>query len=124
MPSGGAGQWSQRVLMTLLPGFKRRDQRPGARCFAQGCSAPEVRYSDGVGSIAWAARCITFWKNLEHFKSVGVDLNIDQQLIDTSTPPGKLLFVITGAFAEFERGMTIERIKADPNERGGGKPMV
>jgi DNA invertase Pin-like site-specific DNA recombinase len=32
-----------------------------------------------------------------------VDLYLDQQNIDTTTPMGKLIFQITGAFAEFER---------------------
>jgi DNA invertase Pin-like site-specific DNA recombinase len=34
-----------------------------------------------------------------------VDLYFDQQNIDTTTPAGKLMFQITGAFAEFERSM-------------------
>jgi Resolvase, N terminal domain len=36
-------------------------------------------------------------------EACGVDLYLDQQIIDTTTPVGKLLFQITGAFAEFER---------------------
>jgi DNA invertase Pin-like site-specific DNA recombinase len=32
--------------------------------------------------------------------------------IDTTTPIGKLVFQLTGAFAEFERTMTRQRIKA------------
>jgi hypothetical protein len=31
----------------------------------------------------------------------GVDLYLDQQAIDTTTPAGKLMFQIRGAFAEF-----------------------
>jgi DNA invertase Pin-like site-specific DNA recombinase len=42
---------------------------------------------------------------IEHLQEVGVDLYLDQQHIDTTTPTGKLLFQITGAFAEFERSM-------------------
>src|SRR5262249_972362 len=34
-----------------------------------------------------------------------VDLYLDQQAIDTTTPMGKLVFQLTGAFAEFERTM-------------------
>jgi DNA invertase Pin-like site-specific DNA recombinase len=34
-----------------------------------------------------------------------VDLCLDQQSIDTTTPAGRLMFQITGAFAEFERSM-------------------
>jgi DNA invertase Pin-like site-specific DNA recombinase len=35
-----------------------------------------------------------------------------QQAIDTTTPMGKLVFQLTGAFAEFERMMIRQRIKA------------
>ena len=37
---------------------------------------------------------------------------VDQQHLDTTTPTGRLLFQITGAFAEYERGIIRERIKA------------
>jgi hypothetical protein len=42
----------------------------------------------------------------------GVDLFLDQQAIDTTTPAGKLMFQVTGAFAEFERAMIRQRIHA------------
>ena len=41
-----------------------------------------------------------------------MDLYLDQQAIDTTTPMGKLVFQLTGAFAEFERMMIRQRIKA------------
>jgi DNA invertase Pin-like site-specific DNA recombinase len=37
---------------------------------------------------------------------------LDQQAIDTTTPMGKLVFQVTGAFAEFERSMIRQRVKA------------
>lgn len=49
---------------------------------------------------------------IQHLESCGVDLYLDQQNIDTTTPMGRLVFQITGAFAEFERGMIRERVKA------------
>jgi len=49
---------------------------------------------------------------IEHLQEVGVDLYLDQQHIDTTTPAGKLLFQITGAFAEFERSMIRQRVRA------------
>jgi DNA invertase Pin-like site-specific DNA recombinase len=42
----------------------------------------------------------------------GVDLYLDKQNIDTTTPMGKLLFQVTGAFAEFERSMIRQRVNA------------
>jgi len=49
---------------------------------------------------------------IEHLEAIGVDLYLDQQHIDTTTPAGKLLFHISGAFAEFERNMIRQRINA------------
>jgi DNA invertase Pin-like site-specific DNA recombinase len=49
---------------------------------------------------------------IEHLEVAGVDLYLDQQNIDTTTPMGKLLFQITGAFAEFERTMIRQRVRA------------
>jgi DNA invertase Pin-like site-specific DNA recombinase len=40
---------------------------------------------------------------IQALESCGVDLYLDQQAIDTTTPAGRLMFQITGAFAEFER---------------------
>jgi DNA invertase Pin-like site-specific DNA recombinase len=40
------------------------------------------------------------------------DLYLDQQSIDTTTPAGKLMFQVTGAFAEFERSMIRQRVHA------------
>src|SRR5262245_7225547 len=49
---------------------------------------------------------------IQHLEACDVDLFLDQQGIDTSTPMGKLVFQLTGAFAEFERTMIRQRIKA------------
>jgi DNA invertase Pin-like site-specific DNA recombinase len=59
--------------------------------------------------MAWA---IDRLGTIEHLQEVGVDLYLDQQHIDTTTPTGKLLFPITGAFAEFERSMIRQRVRA------------
>jgi hypothetical protein len=49
---------------------------------------------------------------IQHLEACGVDLYLDQQAIDTTTPMGKLVFQLTGAFAEFERTMIRQRVKA------------
>jgi DNA invertase Pin-like site-specific DNA recombinase len=49
---------------------------------------------------------------IQHLEACGVDLYLDQQAIDTTTPMGKLVFQLTGAFAEFERTMIRQCIKA------------
>ena len=49
---------------------------------------------------------------LGELKAKGVDLYLHQQAIDTSTPAGRALFQMLGVFAEFERAMIVERVKA------------
>jgi DNA invertase Pin-like site-specific DNA recombinase len=41
-----------------------------------------------------------------------IDLYVHQQGLDTSTPAGKAMFQMLGVFAEFERGMIRERVRA------------
>src|SRR5215831_20894810 len=52
---------------------------------------------------------------IQHLEICGVDLYLDKQNIDTTTPMGRLLFQVTGAFAEFERSMIRQRVQAGLN---------
>jgi DNA invertase Pin-like site-specific DNA recombinase len=47
---------------------------------------------------------------LEHLHAKQIGLYLHQQNIDTTTPAGKLMFQMCGAFAEFERNMIRERV--------------
>src|SRR5262249_10680183 len=49
---------------------------------------------------------------IQELEAAGVDLYLDQQSIDTTTPAGKLMFQVCGAFAEFERSMIRQRVHA------------
>jgi len=49
---------------------------------------------------------------LQELHSTGIDLYLHQQGINTTTPAGKALFGMMGVFAEFERGMIQERVRA------------
>ena len=42
----------------------------------------------------------------------GVDLYLHRQGLDTSTPSGRAMFQMLGVFAEFERAMIQERVRA------------
>lgn len=48
----------------------------------------------------------------EEMRSLGVDLYLDQQGVDTTTPSGRALLGMAAVFAEFERAMIVERTKA------------
>src|SRR5215831_17288955 len=98
-----------------ISGAKGRDQRPG---LDQMLKDAQRRSFDVV--MAWAIdrlgrSLIDLLGTIQHLEAVGVDLYLDQQSIDTTTPAGKLLFQMTGAFAEFERSMIRQRVRAGLN---------
>lgn len=45
-------------------------------------------------------------------RGAGVDLYLHKQAVDTTTPAGRALFQMLGVFAEFERAMIRDRVKA------------
>jgi DNA invertase Pin-like site-specific DNA recombinase len=49
---------------------------------------------------------------LSELHALGIDLFLHQQGLDTTTPAGKALFQMMGVFAEFERAMIQERVRA------------
>jgi DNA invertase Pin-like site-specific DNA recombinase len=49
---------------------------------------------------------------LRALEAANVDLYLDQQAIDTTTPAGRMFFHVTGAFAEFNRDMIRSRVNA------------
>ena len=60
---------------------------------------------------------------LSEIQSKNVDLYIHQQGLDTSTPTGKMMFQMVGCFAEYERNIISERVRAglDRAKREGKK---
>jgi DNA invertase Pin-like site-specific DNA recombinase len=67
--------------------------------------------------MAWAIdrlgrSLIDLLGTIQTLEICGVDLYLDQQSIDTTTPAGRLMFQVTGAFAEFERSMIRQRVHA------------
>src|SRR5215471_13476683 len=53
---------------------------------------------------------IDLLRTIQDLEAVGVDLYLDQQHLDSTTPTGKLLFHVTGAFSEFERSIVRQRL--------------
>jgi len=49
---------------------------------------------------------------LQELHAKQIDLYLHQQGIDTTTPSGKAMFQMMGVFAEFERSMIQERVRA------------
>lgn len=95
-----------------ISGAKGRDKRPG---LDQMLKDAQRRKFDVV--MAWAIdrlgrSLIDLLGTIQTLEACGVDLYLDQQAIDTTTPAGKLMFQVTGAFAEFERSMIRQRVHA------------
>lgn len=61
---------------------------------------------------------------LEEFRALGVDFISYKENVDTSTPAGKILFTMISAFAEFEREIIRERVRAGMEKaKAKGKVM-
>jgi DNA invertase Pin-like site-specific DNA recombinase len=95
-----------------ISGAKGRDKRPALDRLLKDANR---RRFDVV--MAWSidrvGRSLSdFLATIQHLEAVGADLYLDQQNIDTTTPTGRLLYQITGAFAEFERSMIRSRVNA------------
>jgi DNA invertase Pin-like site-specific DNA recombinase len=95
-----------------ISGSKGRNDRPG---LDEMLKDAQRRRFDVV--MAWAIdrlgrSLIDLLSTIQQLETCGVDLHLDQQAIDTTTPTGRLMFQITGAFAEFERSMIRQRIRA------------
>ncbi len=107
-----------------VSGAKGRAQRPQ---FDKLCQAATRREIDLI--MSWSVdrlgrslqHLVTF---LGEIHAKGVDLYLHQQGVDTSTPAGKALFQMCGVFAEFERSMIQERVKAGlARARAQGKTL-
>ena len=95
-----------------ISGAKSREARPG---LDEMLKDAQRRRFDVV--MAWAIdrlgrSLIDLLATIQTLEACGVDLYLDQQSIDTTTPAGRLMFQITGAFAEFERSMIRQRVRA------------
>src|SRR5689334_17595166 len=95
-----------------ISGAKGRAERPG---LDEMLKDAQRRRFDVV--LAWAIdrlgrSLIDLLGTIQTLEACGVDLYLDQQSIDTTSPAGRLMFQITGAFAEFERSMIRQRVRA------------
>ncbi len=95
-----------------ISGAKSRNGRPA---FDALCRDATKRQFDVV--MAWNVdRLGRSLKDLVAFLSelhaLGIDLFLHQQGLDTTTPAGKAMFQMLGVFAEFERSIIQERVRA------------
>jgi DNA invertase Pin-like site-specific DNA recombinase len=112
-----------------ISGAKGRNGRPA---FDALCRDAARRQFDVI--MAWSVdRLGRSLQDLVGFLSeihvLGIDLFLHQQGLDTTTPAGKAMFQMMGVFAEFERAMIQERVRAglararDEGKRLGRPPI-
>jgi DNA invertase Pin-like site-specific DNA recombinase len=95
-----------------ISGAKGRNGRPA---FDALCRDAAKRQFDVI--MAWSVdRLGRSLQDLVGFLSeihaLGINLFLHQQGLDTTTPAGKAMFQMMGVFAEFERAMIQERVRA------------
>ena len=95
-----------------ISGAKGRKDRPGLDAMLKAVARREV---DLV--MAWSVdrlgrSLVDLLATLQELHAKEVDLYLHQQGLDTSTPSGRAMFGMMGVFAEFERSMIQERVKA------------
>lgn len=93
-------------------GAKGRDQRPRLDAMLKAAARREFDVV-AAWSVDRLGRSLQHLVALlEEIQAKGVDLYLHQQGLDTATPSGKALFQMCGVFAEFERAMIRERVRA------------
>jgi DNA invertase Pin-like site-specific DNA recombinase len=113
-----------------ISGAKGRNGRPA---FDALCRDATKRQFDVI--MAWSVdRLGRSLQDLVAFLSeihaLRIDLYLHQQGLDTTTPAGKAMFQMMGVFAEFERAMIQERVRAglarakDEGKRLGRPPIA
>jgi len=111
-----------------ISGAKGRDGRPGLDQALR--EAVQARYDVlAAWSVDRLGRSLQdLLHTLNELQSAGRDLYLHRQAIDTRTPSGRAMFQMLGVFAEFERAMIQERVRAGlarAKEKGtkSGRPI-
>ena len=95
-----------------VSGAKGRDKRPAFDALCKGAARREFDIV-AAWSVDRLGRSLQHLVSfLEELKAADVGLYLHKQGLDTSTPAGRAMFQMCGVFAEFERSMIQERIKA------------
>ena len=100
------------IVSDEASGVKGRDRRPGYDRLLKMITRRDVDVV-AVWSVDRIARSLSeLLSFLGEVQSRGVDLYLHRQAVDTSTPGGRALFQLMGVFAEFERSLIVERVRA------------
>ena len=107
-----------------ISGAKGRDRRPGFDALLKGVARRDFDLI-ATWSVDRLGRSLQDLVGLlGELRARNVDLYLHQQGVDTSTPAGRAMFQLLGVFAEFERSMIVDRVRAGINRaRSQGKRL-
>ncbi len=95
-----------------ISGAKGRDQRPALDQMLKDASKRKFDVVMAVAIDRLGRSLVDLLHTIQELEECGCDIFIDKQSLDTTTPMGKLMFQVCGAFAEFERSMIKKRVRA------------
>ena len=95
-----------------VSGAKGRNQRPGLDALLKDASRGRFNVVQAWALDRLGRSLMDLLDTLSELDAVCVALVLHQQAIYTTTPAGRMFFQVTGAFAEFERGMIRSRVMA------------
>lgn len=95
-----------------ISGAKGRDQRPGFDALLKAVARSEIQMV-AAWSVDRLGRSLPDLIGLlSDLQARGCDLFLHQQSLDTSTPTGRAMYGMLSIFAEFERSMISNRVRA------------
>ena len=95
-----------------ISGAKGRDQRPAFDKLLKAVARKEIDIV-AAWSVDRLGRSLQgLVQFLDELRAKGVDLYLHQQGLDTSTPTGRAMFGMCSIFAELERSLIQERVRA------------
>jgi DNA invertase Pin-like site-specific DNA recombinase len=93
-----------------ISGAKGHDKRPAFDAMFRAAGRGDVVMAWSVDRLGRSLQDLVGF--LSELHALKIDLFLRQQGLDTTTPAGKAMFQMMGAFAEFERAMIQERVRA------------
>ena len=113
-----------------ISGSKGRDQRPAFDRLLRGVTRRDFDLVAAWSVDRLSRSLIDLMQFLQEIRGRGVGLYLHQQGLDTTTPAGRAMLQMLGVFAEFERALIQERVRAglararSQGKRLGRPPMT
>ena len=112
-----------------ISGAKDRGSRPGLHHMLKAAAQGKFDVVMCWSVDRLARSLMNLLQMLADLDAASVNLYLHQQAVDTTTPAGRAMFQMIGVFAEFERSLIRERVKAGmaraqaEGKRCGKKPL-